>query len=581
MISFLKHSQEIPTDRAYPRTYVDMMISQASRIGNQVAFAFLEDGESVSASLTYSTLIRRTQATAAVLAGRYPEGSRILLLYPSCLDYVVAFLACLWAGMVAVPAFPPRAGGKRNLRLENIAIDSGCCAAMTNTAQLAQMEAALAASPSLASLAVLCSDLISEDQQQDWQQPVITPDTLAFLQYTSGSTGQPKGVMISHRNIIHNLRMMAIGTEVTSEDICVTWLPIFHDMGLIGCMLQTIWLGVTCYFMAPVYFLQRPSRLLHAISRYRGTVCCCPNFAFQMCVDRIRDNEKQGLDLSSWRVAFNGSEPVRHQTISSFTAAFAQYGFRSNAMQPSYGMAEATLAVTTGSPQRNPPVLWVDKAMLGQRWVIPTDKTSGYAMVGCGGTLPGQTICIVEPSTFLLCPPGRIGEIWVAGPHISQGYWGNPQATQATFQGFITDTHEGPFLRTGDLGFIHHNELYIAGRIKDVMIAHGVNYYPQDIEATVESFVDFIQPAGSAAFQLEGERGEGVVVVAEVRRTAARDVDQSLIIGDIRHKVFEDYDLALADVILLREHSLPKTSSGKIMRSEAKELYQSDRLTRL
>lgn len=301
---------------------------------------------------------------------------------------------------------------------------------------------------------------------------------------------------------------------------------------------------------------------------------------YQMCVDRIQDDAKHGLDLSSWRVAFNGSEPVRHETISRFAAAFAPYGFRQSAMQPSYGMAEATLAVTTGSPRRSPSVVFLDKVMLGQRWAVPTDSSSGFPMVGCGGTLYGQTICIVEPSTCLLCPPGRIGEIWVAGPHISQGYWGRPPATTTTFQGYLTDDHEGPFLRTGDLGFIFAGELYVTGRIKDLMIVHGVNYYPQDIEASVEGLSDLIKPAGAAAFQIEGEQG-GVVVVAEVKRSVARGIDQPPLIGDIRHQVFEDYDLALADVVLLREHSLPKTSSGKVMRNEAKQLYQSNRLIRL
>lgn len=299
-----------------------------------------------------------------------------------------------------------------------------------------------------------------------------------------------------------------------------------------------------------------------------------------MCVDRIQDNEKRGLDLSSWRLAFNGSEPVRHETISRFSAAFGPYGFRQCAMQPSYGLAEATLAVTTGSPHHSPPVVFLDKVMLGQRWAVPTDRSSGFPMVGCGGNLCSQTICIVEPSTCLLCPPGRIGEIWVAGPHISLGYWGEPPAIAAGFSGYLTDVREGPFLRTGDLGFIFAGELYVTGRIKDLMIVHGVNYYPQDIEASVECLSEFIQPAGAAAFQIEGEQG-GVVVLAEVKRTAARGIDHPLLVGDIRLRVFEDFDLALADIVLLREHSLPKTSSGKVMRSKSKQLYQSAQLIRL
>lgn len=580
MISYLKHCQQVPQDAPEPKTCVDLMIAQAERIGDKLAFAFLEDGESVSATLTYRELNQGAQAIAKLLAGRCPQGSRILLLYPSGLDYLLAFFACLSAGMLAVPAYPPRPGGKRNQRLENIVTDSGCCAAMTTTAQLPQMEAALAASPSLAGLEIIYSDLIDQDPPHNWQQPDITMETIAMLQYTSGSTGQPKGVMISHRNLIHNQLMVANSTELTDQDICVTWLPIFHDFGLIGCMLQAVMMGITCYFMAPAYFLQRPSRLLQAISRYRGTVSASPNFAYQMCVDRIQENEKRGLDLSSWRLAFNGSEPVRHETISRFSAAFGPYGFRQCAMQPSYGMAEATLAVTTGSPRHSPPVVFLDKVMLGQRWAVPTDRSSGFPMVGCGGNLRGQTVCIVEPSTCLLCPPGRIGEIWVAGPHISRGYWGQSPTTATPFSGYLTDVREGPFLRTGDLGFIFSGELYVTGRIKDLMIVHGVNYYPQDIEASVEYLSEFIHPAGAVAFQTEGAQG-GVVVLAEVKRTVARGIDQALLVGDIRHQVFEDYDLALADIVLLREHSLPKTSSGKVMRGEAKQLYQADRLTRL
>ncbi len=384
-------------------------------------------------------------------------------------------------------------------------------------------------------------------------------------------------MLVSHGNLLHNELMIQASFHSTPETVYVTWLPIYHDMGLIGNMLHAFWLGGTCYFMAPLSFLQRPVRWLQAISRFSATISGGPNFAYQLCADKISAADRAGLDLSSWQVAFNGAEPVRSSTLARFEQVFAPSGFRQRAWLPCYGMAESTLIATGGNPLVDPVVLHVDKDLLGQGRIQPA--ADGVPLVGCGPTLPGQALRIVDPVTLKQVEPDRTGEIWLAGPHIGGGYWQQPEASRDTFQAHIADTGEGPFLRTGDLGFVHDGELYVAGRLKDVMIVRGVNVYPQDIEAAVEAVDEALYPTGSAAFSVDDPAGERVVVVAEINRTHRDAVDVRQLAARIRQAVLEQQEVLLADIVFLRPGSLPKTSSGKVQRGRARQLHQQQALS--
>jgi acyl-CoA synthetase (AMP-forming)/AMP-acid ligase II len=481
--------------------------------------------------------------------------------------------------MIAVPIFPPR-NSRHNVRLESVTRDCDAALGLTTSRQLRVMQAGLDASPLLASLAMVCTDEI-RGSAEAWERPDVNAASLAMLQYTSGSTGTPKGVMVSHGNLIHNEKMIQAAFHSDSNSVSVTWLPLFHDMGLIGCMLHTYWLGATCYFMPPTAFLRRPARWLEAISRYRATLSGGPNFAYELCAEKARKEAYPELDLSSWKVAFNGAEPVRYASMERFALTHAVYDFDPHAWVPAYGMAESTLVITAGNGRQLPMVRHLDRTKLGARQVVRVADGEGVTAVGCGHNLPGQTIRIVDPISLAQCAPDRIGEIWVAGPHVTHGYWERPDASRDTFAAYVADTGEGPFLRTGDLGFVCDGEMFVAGRIKDMMIVNGVNYYPQDIEATGEVAADELAPGGAAAFAIDTGSGERVVLVAEVRRSAMRNLDRRTLIAKVRQLVQDQHELALADLVLIRQGSLPKTSSGKVQRTRAQQLYLAHELTTL
>lgn len=553
-------------------TLVAMLRHRAAMFAGKTAYTFLEDGEEVGETITFAQFEQRVLSLSVELKRRFIAGSRVLLLYPACIDYMVAFFACLCAGVVAVPLFPPR-GSKRNPRLEAVVRDCTPCAALISARKLLHIEAAIAASPELAELEIVCTDEIPQSSGIDWVKPAIDGDSIAFLQYTSGSTGLPKGVMVSHRNVLSNEAMIHASFESNENTTTVTWLPIYHDMGLIGNMLQSFWLGGHCVFMAPVAFLQRPVRWLRAIQRFAARVSGGPNFSYDLCADKISVEHLQGLDLSSWRIAFNGAEPIRHSSLERFAAAFEPYGFDKRALHPCYGMAESTLIAAGGNPTLLPKYKWVNQAALAGKQIIQADHGTGQVLVSSGPTVPGQRIRIVDLQTLQACSEGQIGEIWLAGPHIAQGYWQRAQVNEEIFNAHLADTNEGPFLRTGDLGFLDGADLYVAGRAKDVIIVRGANYYPQDIEETVEAADAAINPAGVAAFGVLEDDIERVVVVAEVRRTSLRNLNSKRLIGCIRQQVMEQRELAVDEVVLIRPGTLPKSSSGKVQRSRCRELY--------
>ncbi|WP_414514560.1 beta-ketoacyl synthase N-terminal-like domain-containing protein [Nostoc sp. PCC 9305] len=549
-------------------TLVDVLRYRAIHQPQTLGYTFLVDGESEGSRLTYGALDKQARAIATYLQIFASPGDRVLLLYPPGLEFIAAFFGCLYAGTIAIPAYPPRQN-QSIARLGAIVSDAQATAILTTTALLPIVKNYFADNPELASLKLLASDGISEAIAHEWKAPNIDGNTLAFLQYTSGSTGTPKGVMVSHSNLLHNLAYLDRGWEHTSDSVMVTWIPFFHDMGLIYGVLQPLYKGFPCYIMPPVAFIARPIRWLQAISHYQATHTSAPNFAYDLCIRKITPEQRASLNLSRWQMALNAAEPVKAETLERFAKAFACCGFQATAFCPGYGLAEATLKVTAVQTQAKPIISKVEATALAQNRVVPAtaDHPNVRLLVGCGNHRQGDTqIAIVHPELLTRCLPDEVGEIWVAGASIAQGYWQQPEETKHTFAAYLADTGEGPFLRTGDLGFLQNDELFITGRLKDLIIIRGHNFYPQDIELTVTNSHSALGSQGVAAFSIEVDGEEQLVVVCEVERTAVRKLDASEVIGSIRQAVTTQHELELYAVLLLKPVSIPKTSSGKIQR---------------
>ena len=569
-----------------PRTLVDLLQLRSSSHPDQVAYTFLADGASTEISLTYGELDHKARTIGALLDATEVRGKPILLLYPSGLDYIAAFFGCLYAGAIAIPGYPPRF--HRSLeRLQSIAEDAQATVALTTTSLMAKTKQWFTWSPELSRLNWIATDNLEPEPSLDWTPADIESSNLALLQYTSGSTNVPKGVMLSHENLIHNTQQIQQVLEHTEDSIGVGWLPLHHDMGLIGSVIQPLYAKFPCVLMSPMVFLQRPVRWLQAITRYGATTSGGPNFAYDLCTRKITMEQRETLDLSSWDIAINGAEPIRRSTLEQFITAFEPYGFRRKAFYPCYGLAEATLMVSGGAKDELPVVRNVQKVAMEQHQLaIPCIGSTGtQSLVGCGKSLGNQNLRIVDPETRTECTSDEIGEIWVAGQNIADGYWSHPQATQDTFEATLADTDEGPFLRTGDLGFLHHGELFVTGRLKDVIVIRARTHYPQDIEATVEQSHPALVPHGCAAIAVEIDGEERLVVVQEVERrlyanaktTKPEDTGLKPVsarpsqhldtaIGNICQAVAEKHDVQVSAVILIRTSSLPKTSSGKIRR---------------
>ncbi|HVR98103.1 MAG TPA: fatty acyl-AMP ligase, partial [Thermoanaerobaculia bacterium] len=475
---------------------------RAERTPDRTAYIFLADGEEEQDRLTYSALDARARAIAAVLGRSFAPGERVLLLYPPGLDFIAAFFGCLYTGLIAVPAYPPRSP-RMMPRLLAILADAQPAAALASAAALQRVRGWLERTPEAAGLPWLATDEI-DPAPAGWEPAAPAGDAVAFLQYTSGSTSTPKGVMVTHDNLLHNQVLIRDACGHSEQSVFVSWLPPYHDLGLIGNLLQSTFVGGSCVLMAPTAFLQRPARWLEAVSRYGATTSGGPNFAWDLCVRKVSPEQRRDLDLSRWEVAFNGAEPVRAETLAAFSATFAGCGFRPGAFYPCYGLAEATLMVSGGRPGE-------ERAVRRQR-------------VSCGPALAGQELAIVDPATGERRGAGEVGEIWLAGPSVVAGYWRRPEETAAAFGARLKDG-SGPFLRTGDLGFLEDGELFIAGRLKDLIILRGRNHYPQDIEATAMASHPELGGGLAAAFPVERDGEERLVVVLEIGRRSTLDVE--------------------------------------------------------
>ncbi|MDM8557193.1 type I polyketide synthase [Candidatus Parabeggiatoa sp. HSG14] len=553
-------------------TLIELLCFQAQNQPNKHAYTFLKSGETEEFSITYTQLDQNARVIATKLQSMVAPGERVLLLYPSGLDYIIAFLGCLYAGVIAVPTYPPRRN-RSDPRLQAIVTDAQATVVATTTEILSHIGPHHSHTPELKTLQWLATDNLSQELAKNWQFPDINKNTLAFLQYTSGSTGTPKGVMVSHGNLLDNEAMIQQGFGHTENTRFVGWLPLFHDMGLIGNLLQPLYLGIPCFLMSPTAFLQKPFRWLQAISQYKATTSGGPNFAYDLCVQKITAEQRTQLDLSSWEVAYNGAEPIRDQTLERFSETFADCGFRPEAFYPCYGMAETTLFITGGLKTKRPTLYQAEEKALEQNRVISSQKGEGTrTIVSSGQTWLTQKVIIVDPETFAQCASQQIGEIWVSGPNVAQGYWNQPEKTEHTFHASLNNG-EGPFLRTGDLGFLQNGELFVIGRLKDLIIIRGRNYYPHDIELTLEQSHPALKKNSGAAFSVEVASEERLVIVQEVERTALKKLNTDEVISAIRQTVSEQHDLQVYAILLLKPATLPKTSSGKVQRRACRRKF--------
>ncbi len=544
--------------------FVNVLQHWAQHRPDSVAYYFT-DAETNETSLTYAQLWDEVRSLAGYLQGRCSirSGDRVLLIYPPGLDFVIGFFACHAAGAIAVPAFPPRRNRKAS-RIRGIVVDADARWALS-TASVVDQLSGDSLHDDLVGVQMLGTDDRATRDAGRFRMPKLSSDSLGLLQYTSGSTGSPKGVMLTQGNLIANSELILHAFELPSDTVGMTWLPTYHDMGLVGGVLMPMYIGCPNVMMSPMTFLQRPAKWLHAITKYRVNVSGGPNFAYQLCVDKIEDDELDGVDLTTFTTAFNGAEPLRYATLEAFTKRFGKCGFNMSSFLPCYGMAETTLIVTGGPKIGRPVVNWFNGIALDCREAVPAEEGSPDArqLVGCGRVLPDERVVIVDPVTREQVSEISIGEIWVQSPSVGKGYWQQREETQRTFQAFTADG-DGPFLRTGDLGFLYDDQLYVSGRIKDMIIVRGVNRYPQDIEATVERSSDVVQAGSVAAFAMNYDGREQLVIVAEAIRR--RDLDWDSELQAIRRAVTEEHELPPDAVFLVRNSSVPKTSSGKIQR---------------
>jgi acyl-CoA synthetase (AMP-forming)/AMP-acid ligase II len=557
-------------------TLITLLQSRAQSHGERRAYTFLADGEREHASLSYGELERIARAIAVHLRERVRPGDRVVLAYPPGLEFIAAFFGCAYAGAIAVPVpLPHRKRGRDRL---DAVIRSGEPRVLLSTAEgLAAIAAASAGRHP--HVAMLDTNGVDDAAAGSWIAPHVRERDLALLQYTSGSTSAPRGVKVSHANVLANLAMIDEAEANDAESRGVSWLPAYHDMGLVEGILEPLYAGYPTWLMSPPAFLQRPSRWLQALSDVGGTVSGAPDFAYDLCVRRVSDEEIESIDLSAWRVAYNGAEPVRQDTMAAFAARFGSCGFAASAMRAVYGLAEATALVSASAAGRSEPrVMRLDAATLaaGRAQHAPECDTPPALLASCGRVAVGTRVTIADPLDGRALEDRAIGEICVAGPSVAQGYWGAPEDEARVFS---RGTNGETRLRTGDLGFVHEGELYVTGRIKDLIILRGRKLYPQDIEHCVEAAHALVCPGGVAAFAVHEHDTDALVVVAEVQDAPVSTLPG--IIDAIAAAVLRQHDCAIRSAVLVRRGALPRTSSGKLMRFRCREDYLAGALAAL
>lgn len=553
---------------------VELVRFRARVTPDAFAWIYLKDGAHDGITLTYSELEHQARRLAGVISQHARPGDRALINHQPGLDYIISFFGCLFAGVVAVPVYPPRFNTKMD-RLDSIVADVEPKIALTSKSIREALGPAIQSHADLHKLTWIETDQLPAGTEID---PVssINPDTLAFLQYTSGSTSSPKGVMLTHGSLLHNLAGIQRSFDTVAGTHSVSWLPPYHDMGLIGGILEPLYAGLTGVLMSPYSFLMRPARWLQAISKYKAVFSGGPNFAFDLCVKRIPDKALADLDLSSWELAFCGAEPVRHETLEAFARKFEPCGFKREAFYPCYGLAEATLMVTGVKRGTGAPTLTLNSEKLEIKATVETAEAGtrgSRTIVGCGYATEGNRVEIVDPSNRIPCEDGKVGEIWVAGPSVAVGYWKKPVETETTFKATIAgDDSADTFLRTGDLGFKWEGEVFVTGRIKDLVILRGRNYYPHDIEQTVGQSHPALNLGACAVVSVDESGEERLVIIQELSRSA-RDVNMDEVLDAIRRDVFENHGVNAYAISLIKANSIPLTSSGKIQRQLSRQLF--------
>ena len=567
---FLNNS--ITEKDTYTYTLVDILKFRATATPNQRVYTFLTDGENQEEHITYRELDRQARLVAANLQKMQAKGERALMLYPPGLAFITSLWGCFYAGVIAVPAYPPRKN-RSLLRIRSIVADSRAKIILSTQQIYENVQKNFADDKDLERMKWLETDLLTDSSRHKFDSLPILLEEIALLQYTSGSTGLPKGVMVSHLNIMRNSEFIRQSFELSVSSVSVSWLPSFHDMGLIDGVLQPVYTGFPGVLLPPVSFLQKPVRWLRAITKYKGTHGGGPNFGFDLCVDKIPEEERVLLDLSSMKSLYNGAEPIRQATLERFISVFEPYGFKPQGFYPCYGMAETTLIIAGVRVEDKPYSLAVNIEGLEENKIIEagTGDAKSYSLVSVGRPWLDTNVKIVNPETLNECRNDEVGEIWVSGSIVTKGYYNNEAETEKSFHAFTNDPVDGPYLRTGDLGFFHDEQLFVSGRLKDMIIIYGRNYYPHDIEFIIEDKVQELRPNCSAAFSCDINNEERLVIVAEVERTFLKGLDVEMVCDAIRTAVSEELELQVYAIQLLRTASIPKTSSGKIQRRACKQ----------
>lgn len=558
-------------------TLVELLQRQAQRYSDKVAFNFSYNGDGEdSIQLSYRELDLRARAIAATLQHHGAAGERVLVFCRPGLEGIVGYFGSLYAGAVPVPVHERLAP-----RLSSVVPSAQARFALAAPQMPTKIQAAVDTLIGWVGGTPLqwCGTDVATTQAQGWVPPAVDADTTALLQFTSGSTHAPKGVLVTHGNLMHNLAAIHQAWPGDDGEVAVYWLPPHHDMGLIGAVLEMIYLGCRTELLSPSAFIQQPMRWLEAISRCRGTFTTAPNFAYQLCVERSTPEQRAALDLSSLSTVMNGAEPVQAATMQAFAEAFAPAGFRREAFMPVYGLAEATLLVSGGSDSPTPVVCHLDRGGLQKDRIVDADPNDpgAVALVSCGR--PRQQISIVDPETRRRCEPDQVGEIWISGPGVGRGYWGLREETEEIFRAFVADTGEGPFVRTGDMGFVCGAELFVAGRCKDLIVIDGHHFYPHDIELTVQECRPDFRSGRGAAFAMAAESGgvETLVVVQEIDG-GIDELDFRAAVEAIQAALATHHGIQADSVVLVEPRAIPLTSSGKIRRGACRDQFGERRL---
>ena len=552
-------------------TLVGLLRHRAETAPTSRAFTFLVDGDDQEDVITYAQLDHQARAVAATISEEVGEFDRVLVIYPQGLSYLSALFGCMYAKTLAVPLQPPdpRRLDRTLPKLESIVRDGGVRLVLTTREMLEGAQKMLPAGSPLAEVPWIATDDIELSAAEAWKEPELNADDMAYLQYTSGSTSTPKGVIVTHRNLIHNLTDFDVDYGHDADSVMVTWLPTFHDLGLVYGVFMPVFKGFPCVILDPMSFLARPIRWLRAISKYRGTHSPAPNFAYDICVSKTSVEDRQGLDLSCWKVALNGAEAIRYESEARFVEAFEPFGVTWKTISHAYGMSETTAKISSEPHWWEPEFVWADATALEENRVVDVPKSTENARIlaSCGTTDTDTTVVIARIPDFAKQPDNHVGEIWVGGTTITQGYWERADATEECYGVELSDTGEGPFFRTGDLGFRRDGRVFVTGRLKDMIIIRGENHYPQDIEWDVQFCHPALRPNSIAAFSITHEGREKVVVVSEAYPDKL--ANEESVFAAVRESVAE-HGIQVNAIQLIAPRTIFKTSSGKIMRGRAK-----------